>query len=159
MGGGARAAAGQRLVATVRPATAADLGAISEIERASFGDPWSLKSFRDSLAHEFVRLYVVEDDAGVAGYSVVWVSGEECELANLAVDPARRRAGLGALLLDALLARAHEEALFVIFLEVRASNTAAHALYASRGFHEVGRRPMYYKNPAEDALILRRDLK
>lgn len=143
----------------VRPATAADLAAIVAIESVSFSDPWSLKSFSDSLAHDFVRLCVVEDAAGVAGYSVVWVSGEECELANLAVDPARRRSGLGALLLDALLARAREEVLFVIFLEVRASNAAARALYASRGFHEVGRRPMYYKNPAEDALILRRDLR
>lgn len=159
MGGSARAAAGQRLVPTVRPAVAADLEAIADIESVSFSDPWSLKSFRDSLAHDFVRMCVVEDDAGVAGYSVVWVSGEECELANLAVDPARRRAGLGALLLDTLLVRAQEEALFVIFLEVRASNSAAQALYASRGFHEVGRRPMYYKNPAEDALILRRDLR
>lgn len=159
MGDGTRAAAGRRLMPTVRPATAADLAAIAAIESASFSDPWSLKSFSDSLAHDFVRMCVVEDDAGVAGYSVVWVSGEECELANLAVDPSRRRAGLGAVLLDALLARARDEALFVIFLEVRASNTAAQALYSSRGFHEVGRRPMYYKNPAEDALILRRDLR
>lgn len=159
MGGGARAAARQRLVPTVRPATQADLAAIAAIESVSFSDPWSLKSFSDSLAHDFVRMCVVEDDAGVAGYSVVWVSGDECELANLAIDPARRRAGLGALLLDALLERAHEEALFVIFLEVRASNSAAQKLYASRGFHEVGRRPMYYKNPAEDALILRRDVR
>ncbi|MDP1891655.1 MAG: ribosomal protein S18-alanine N-acetyltransferase [Gemmatimonadaceae bacterium] len=143
----------------IRPATQADLAAIAAIESVSFSDPWSLNSFSDSLAHDFVRMCVVEDDAGVAGYSVVWVSGEECELANLAVDPARRRSGLGAVLLDALLERAHEEALFVIFLEVRASNTAAQTLYASRGFHEVGRRPMYYKNPAEDALILRRDLR
>ncbi len=159
MGGGARAAAGRRLVPAIRPATEADLAAIAAIESASFGDPWSLKSFGDSLAHSFVRMSVIEDDGSVAGYSVVWVSGEECELANLAVDPARRRAGLGTLLLDALLERAHEEALFVIFLEVRASNTAAQELYASRGFHEVGRRPMYYKNPAEDALLLRRDLR
>ena len=159
MGGGARAAAGWRLVPAVRPATEADLAAIAAIESVSFSDPWSLKSFSDSLAHSFVRMSVVEDESGVVGYSVVWVSGEECELANLAVDPARRRSGIGALLLDELLARAHEEALFVIFLEVRASNTAAQALYASRDFHEVGRRPMYYKNPAEDALILRKDLR
>lgn len=159
MGGGPRAAAGSRLMPVVRPATEADLTVIAAIESVSFSDPWSLRSFRDSLAHDFVRMCVVEDDVGVAGYSVVWVSGDECELANLAVDPVRRRSGLGALLLDALLARASAEALFVIFLEVRASNTAAQALYASRRFHEVGRRSMYYKNPAEDALILRRDLR
>ena len=158
MGGGARTAARVVVVAAVRPAVEADLPAIAVIEDASFGDPWSLKSFRDSLAHAFVRLRVVEDASGVAGYSVVWVSGEECELANLAVAPARRRGGLGALLLDALIDEARRERLMVMFLEVRASNLAAQALYANRGFHEVGRRLGYYKNPVEDALILRRDL-
>ena len=142
----------------VRAAAAADLDAIVEIERASFGDPWSLKSFRDSLAHDFVRVLVLEDDGVVVGYAVVWVSSVECELANLAVSPARRGAGLGAQLLDAVLRQMHEEGLLVIFLEVRASNAAARRLYASRGFHEVGVRPNYYKRPDEDALVLRRDL-
>lgn len=142
----------------VRAAAAADLDAIVEIERASFGDPWSLKSFRDSLAHDFVRVLVLEDDGVVVGYAVVWVSSVECELANLAVSPARRGAGLGAQLLDAVLRQMHEEGLLVIFLEVRASNAAARRLYASRGFHEVGVRPNYYKRPVEDALVLRRDL-
>lgn len=158
MGGGARAAARHRIVATIRAATTADLPAIEAIECASFGDPWSLKSFTDSLAHGFVRMSVALEDGVVAGYAVVWVSGEECELANLAVDPPRRARGLGALLLDAALRQAHEEGLMVMFLEVRASNHAAQRLYASRGFHEVGRRPKYYQNPSEDALVLRRDL-
>jgi ribosomal-protein-alanine N-acetyltransferase len=146
------------LTPRVRPAVAADVDAIVAIERASFSDPWSLRSFHDSMAHDFVRISVVETDAGIAGYSVVWMAGDECELANLAVDPARRGGGLGRLMLDALLARAHEESAQVIFLEVRASNEAAKQLYASRGFHEVGRRVLYYKNPDEDALVLRRDL-
>jgi len=57
-----------------------------------------------------------------------------------------------------VLRQMHEEGLLVIFLEVRASNAAARRLYASRGFHEVGVRPNYYKRPVEDALVLRRDL-
>lgn len=158
MGGGARTAARRRLVPTVRAAVAADLEAIADIERASFGDPWSLQSFRNSLAHDFVRMQVVEDETGIAGYSVVWLSGDECELANLAIDPARRGSGLGARLLDAVLARARADSAMVMFLEVRDSNTVARRLYESRGFHEVGRRPMYYKHPAEDALVLRLDL-
>ncbi len=145
-------------MALVRPALEADLEAIAVIEHASFSDAWTLKSFRDSMAHEFVRISVVEDDAGIAGYSVVWMAGDECELANLAVESTRRGGGLGRLMLDALLARAHAEGAQVIFLEVRASNEAARHLYASRGFHEVGRRTQYYKHPVEDALILRRDL-
>lgn len=142
----------------VRSATADDLAAIEAIERASFSDPWSLKSFTDSLRHGFVRLHVLDDNGAVIGYSVVWVSGDECELANLAVEPGRRGEGCGARLLDEALRRAHEESLMVMFLEVRASNEAALRLYAKHGFHEVGRRKDYYRNPVEDALVMRRDL-
>jgi len=158
MGSGAWTAAGQRVVPTVRAAAPDDLDAIAAIERASFGDPWSRKSFGESLAHDFVRMSVVEDGAGMAGYSVVWISGDESELANFAIDPARRRTGLGTALLDVLLKETHDEGAQVMFLEVRSSNIAAQRLYASRGFHEVGRRAMYYKHPDEDALVLRRDL-
>ncbi len=158
MGGGARAAAGRRVVLIVRHALPLDLVTVEVIERASFGDPWSLQSFRASLARTFVRINVAEDDDGIAGYSVLWMAGEECELANLAVDPARRGAGIGTMLLDAALEEAHAEGALVIFLEVRASNEAAQRMYASRRFHEVGRRKGYYKNPTEDALVLRRDL-
>ncbi len=158
MGGGARTAARARLVEAIRPATTADLAAIEVIERASFADPWSLRSFTDSLAHGYVRMNVLTDGDVVIGYTVVWVSGDECELANIAVDPSHRGQGRGARLLDAVLQQVHDEGLMVMFLEVRASNTAAQRLYASRGFHEVGRRPAYYKAPVEDALILRRDL-
>jgi ribosomal-protein-alanine N-acetyltransferase len=145
-------------VATIRAARPADLAAIAALEHASFSDPWSLKSFTDSLAHDFVRMNVVEVYDAIAGYSVVWVSGEECELANIAVDPAQRGQGLGAQLLEHALRQAHADGLMVMFLEVRASNAVAKQLYERRGFHEVGRRPRYYKNPEEDALILRRDL-
>jgi ribosomal-protein-alanine N-acetyltransferase len=143
---------------TVRPATPMDLEDIEAIERQSFGDPWSLESFRASLARSFVRINVAEDAAGVAGYSVVWMSGEECELANLAVEPSRRGEGIGAFLLDAAMVQAAAEKAMVMFLEVRAGNEAAKALYARRGFHEVGRRPKYYTKPEEDALVMRRDL-
>lgn len=159
MGGGPRQAVGRRLVAIIRHALPLDLVAVEEIERASFGDPWSLQSFRQSLSRTFVRINVAEDDAGgIVGYTVLWMSGEECELANLAVAPAHRAAGLGMLLLDAALEEARAEGSLVMFLEVRASNSAALRLYARRGFHEVGRRTDYYKNPVEDALVLRRDL-
>jgi ribosomal-protein-alanine N-acetyltransferase len=142
----------------IRHALPLDLTAVGVIERASFSDPWSLQSFRQSLSRTFVRINVAEDEDVVVGYSVVWMAGEECELANLAVDPGRRGSGLGAALLDVAMREAHEEGTLVMFLEVRDSNESARRLYASRGFNEVGRRPAYYRNPDEDALVLRRDL-
>lgn len=145
-------------MARIRAAVEADIAAMAVIEQASFADPWSERSFRESLVREFVRTLVVEDDEGIAGYAVVWNAGDECELANIAVDPQRRGGGFGSMLLDALLQQAHDEGALVMFLEVRDSNEVARRLYASRGFHEVGRRHDYYKNPTEDALVLRLDL-
>lgn len=145
-------------MARIRAAVEADIAAMAVIEQASFADPWSERSFRESLVREFVRTLVVEDDEGIAGYAVVWNAGDECELANIAVDPQRRGGGFGSMLLDALLQQAHDEGALVMFLEVRDSNEVARRLYASRGFHEVGRRHAYYKNPTEDALVLRLDL-
>lgn len=146
------------MAVVIRHALPLDLAAVGVIERASFSDPWSLQSFRQSLSRTFVRINVAEEEDVVLGYSVVWMAGEECELANLSVDPARRGSGLGALLLDVAMREAHEEGSLVMFLEVRDSNEAARRLYAGRGFHEVGRRKAYYRNPEEDALVLRRDL-
>jgi len=140
----------------VRPANEGDLAAIVRIERASFGDPWSEASFRSTFAHPQVVASVVEEDGGVVGYSIAWIVGDEGELANLAVSPERRHAGLGGLLLDALLATVDAQGGATIHLEVRAGNAAAQALYRSRGFTVAGRRKAYYQQPEEDAVLMRR---
>jgi ribosomal-protein-alanine N-acetyltransferase len=142
----------------VRPARADDVRRVAEIERRSFGDPWSLASFADLVDDPRVLFLVVEADGAVAGYSVVWTAVDESELANLAVAPEHRGRGLGALLLDAAIAAARGRNADVMFLEVRESNRVAQALYASRGFRQVGRRRRYYRHPAEDALVLRAPL-
>jgi ribosomal-protein-alanine N-acetyltransferase len=69
-----------------------------------------------------------------------------------------RRSGIGALLLDGAIAAVRRSDVDTLYLEVRDSNAAARALYASRGFVEVGRRREYYRKPKEDALVLRLDL-
>ena len=91
----------------------------------------------------------------VAGYVVTWLVADEAELANLAVAPDRRRQGIGRYLLDAAMVEAVAGGAASLYLEVRESNVAARALYGARGFVAVGRRPSYYRNPAEDALLLR----
>jgi ribosomal-protein-alanine N-acetyltransferase len=82
----------------------------------------------------------------------------EGELANLAVAPDSRGQGIGRALLAAMLADASNRKTSQIYLEVRESNVAARNLYASQKFEEIGRRKRYYRNPNEDALILRRTL-
>jgi ribosomal-protein-alanine N-acetyltransferase len=149
----------------VRRAAPEDLAQIAEIEAASFADPWTVEAFASSLAFEQVRFFVAEerseDGAGgcvLLGYVVALVMADEGEIANLAVSPAARRRGLGGLLLDRATAEVVELGVRALYLEVRESNVAARALYESKAFRPVGRRRAYYRNPLEDALLLRRDL-
>lgn len=174
MGGGARAAAPRRLSAAVhatrhsaatvviRPAEESDLPAIAEIERRSFSDPWSLRAFGAALARPEVHFTVAQASEGgvarVAGYLVAWFVVDEAEIGNVAVAEEFRGRGVGAALLDGMLAAAGRASVRDVYLEVRESNAAARALYASRGFTPVGRRRRYYRDPVEDALVLNRAL-
>ncbi len=143
----------------VRAAVEGDLAAIHAIESASFGDPWSLEGFRDLVDHPRAKLEVAVGAGGqVLGYAVAWYVADESEIANLAVVPAARRKGVGALLLDRILRRAAEFGAKTVFLEVRESNEAARKLYEAREFEIAGRRLQYYRSPDEDALIMRRKL-
>ena len=141
---------------TIRPAAAADLERVHELERHSFSDPWHRRSFAALLDDRRVYFAVATDvGARVVGYVVAWFILDEGEIANLAVDVAARGTGVGSALLDAALAEARRRGAVMVYLEVRESNAAARALYASRRFEEVGRRRGYYRKPTEDALVLR----
>ena len=143
---------------TIRGARLEDLGAVLAIERASFGDPWSRSSFAALLERPRVYFAVAVDRATntVLGHVVAWFVVDESELANLAVLPTARNRGIGGMLLKSALAAAEERGSVEMYLEVRASNASAIALYTSHGFSEVGRRRGYYRKPVEDALVLRR---
>jgi len=146
----------------VEPVREADIPAIAAIERRSFSDPWSERSFRDVLAHSRMYFACIRDGgadsraaAPVLGYVVAWFASSQGEIANLAVDPDARGKGVGSALLDAALEQAKRQRTEEVFLEVRSSNLTARQLYESRGFSEVGRRRRYYRLPVEDAVILR----
>jgi [ribosomal protein S18]-alanine N-acetyltransferase len=158
-----RAGSGPPVGLVLRPATAEDLDAVVMIERVSFSDPpWSRRSFASLIGDPRVRFSVACLPGGgapaVVGYVVIWLVADEAELANLAVAPDRRRRGIGQYLLDAAMAEAVAGGATSLYLEVRESNVAARALYGGRGFVAVGRRQSYYRNPAEDALLLRHRL-
>ena len=143
-------------VVAIRPAAVGDVDAIHAIEKASFADPWSRRSFDALLSEPAVYFRVADAAPGeVAGYVVAWCVVDEAEIANVAVAAPMRGRGVGAALLDAALAHAAHVGCRHAFLEVRESNAAARALYASRGFTQVGRRRGYYRHPVEDALVLR----
>ncbi|MDX2184132.1 MAG: ribosomal protein S18-alanine N-acetyltransferase [Gemmatimonadaceae bacterium] len=148
--------AARELAVTIRDATSADVSAIHGIERASFGDPWSRAAFTNALESPEVFVAVADVDGSLAGYVVVRVVAGEGEILNVAVLPSARRLGAGRALLQHALHVAGARGALAVFLEVRPSNAAARGLYAAFGFVEVGRRTRYYRNPDEDALVLRR---
>ncbi|OAI57659.1 hypothetical protein AYO50_01090 [Acidobacteria bacterium SCGC AG-212-P17] len=98
---------------------------------------------------------VVEQDSNVVGFIVGQQLEDEWEIENIAVTGAARRRGLGSRLVSELLDLVRSGGGKAVFLEVRESNRAARSLYEKWGFLEVGRRKMYYQNPAEDALVLK----
>jgi ribosomal-protein-alanine N-acetyltransferase len=140
-------------------ATERDLPAIVDIENGAFSDPWSERSFR-SLLNTSHAWFVVATDAAeqLLGYAVLLVTVPDADVANIAVAPRGRRQGTGRALLTELMTRARLSGVEAMFLEVRASNTPARALYESLGFTRVGTRRGYYREPREDAQVLRCDL-
>jgi ribosomal-protein-alanine N-acetyltransferase len=148
------------MTALLRPAVERDLSQVARIEKSSFADPWSEESFRRLLgvAPAIFLVALFPPDEAVAGYVVAFSIGEDGELLNVAVDARFRGKGLAGQMLDAALIEMGARHVRTAFLEVRESNSAARALYKSRGFIEIGRRSKYYRRPVEDALVLRRSL-
>lgn len=157
-----RAAQPAMTVLTLRPALSEDLDAVVEIERESFTDAWSEASFRSLFGRGEVAFIVAAADTErgeeVAGYVIATFAADQGEITNLAIRPELRRAGHASRLLDFVHREAARRAATSMWLEVRETNVAARALYASHGYREVGRRARYYEHPTEDALVLSRGI-
>lgn len=142
----------------IRVAEPDDAGALELLERRCFSDPWSRAGLGEMLASQHVIARLAEHRGQLAGYVFArWVL-ETGEIMNLAVAPEQRRRGLARQLLHAVLEGLQARGVHEVFLEVRVSNQAAQALYLSRGFQVAGMRRAYYRQPTEDALVLRLQL-
>ena len=139
----------------IRPATPADLPAILALERSCLESArWSEQQYFEILSAPHRNLLLVAEDAGtILGFVALFTASVEWELGNIAISEAARRRGIGSGLLAAAQDVAREHGAEAIHLEVRESNTAARALYARAEFAESGRRPAYYHDPEEDALL------
>jgi ribosomal-protein-alanine N-acetyltransferase len=142
----------------IRPALPADAAGLVAIERRAFSDPWTEASFREALASPWTFGLVAETARGAAGYLIGREVAGSGEVLNLAVAPELRRRGIGGALLEAGLAALRRRKVDEVFLEVRESNVSAQALYLGYGFRPVGQRAAYYRNPKEDALVLRLEM-
>ena len=139
----------------IRPAQGSDAKALAAIEQACFSDPWSEASIAETVQYETTRSFVAASGGEPIGYVMARISGEEAEILNLAVLPGFRRKGIARCLLSEAVASLGSAGVREAYLEVRQTNGSAIGLYQSAGFRPVGLRPDYYRNPREDALVLR----
>ncbi|MGF1648350.1 MAG: ribosomal protein S18-alanine N-acetyltransferase [Kineosporiaceae bacterium] len=140
-----------------------DVAAALAIERQAFpDDAWSAETFWSELAERGTRRYVVAEAAGrIVGYAGIAVVGSEADLQTIAVVGGSRGSGLGRRLLAEVTAAAATEGVQRMYLEVRADNPGAVALYRSAGWEEAGRRRGYYRRTdaaSIDALVMTRRL-
>ena len=137
--------------------TAAQVSQVAALEKICFSDPWSEKSIASELENPLSLWLVALDGDIVAGYVGSQTVLGETDMMNVAVCPDYRRQGIAEGLILALIADLKARESHCLTLEVRDSNASARALYEKLGFSEIGRRKNYYRNPKEDALILRKE--
>ena len=130
---------------------------IAMLEKRCFSDPWSENSIAFEQRNPLSLWLVALDGGTVAGYVGSQSVMGEADMMNIAVSADYRRQGIGQTLVERLVAELSAAGVHSLALEVRASNEPAKALYEKLGFTQVGRRPNYYRNPREDALILRKE--
>ncbi len=145
----------------IRRMTAADLDRVMEIAQSLSQAPhWPRGAYLTALDPEAApeRIALVagtpENDV-VAGFAVASLTPPEAELETIAVAAAFQRRGVARQLFEALAGELRGRRVRDTLLEVRASNQQAQAFYRALGFAEAGRRPRYYADPVEDAVLMR----
>ena len=137
-----------------RKITKNDLDDLAEIERLCFAEPWSKQSLELLLKDGNFALCALFDGR-VAAYVGVIAALPDADISNVASHPDFRRKGLADALLCHLKLEAAKRFIDSIYLEVRRSNTPAQMLYQKQGFAVIGERKGFYKNPKEDAILMR----
>lgn len=131
---------------------------IAELERLCFHDPWSENSIASELGNRLSVWLVALDEDKVVGYVGSQTVIDETDMMNIAVHPNYRNRGVATALIVELTQQLKMRGSKGLMLEVRESNSAAISLYDKHGFLQVGCRRNYYRNPRENALILRKEL-
>ena len=130
-----------------------DLKQVCDIENDTFSEPWSYKSFSNSLTSKD-NTYLVAEDGEILGYCGMWGTVDEGQITNVAVKKEHRNKKIGFKLMKTLMEYGKDNGLIAFTLEVRAGNRAAINLYHNLGFTDSGYRKNFYSKPNEDALIM-----
>ncbi len=153
----------QTLEAQLEPMTASWLSEVARVEHSAYKHPWTMGNFSDSLHSGYMAQLLTAGtapSASLIGYFVAMKGVDETHLLNLTVAPAYQRQGWARVMLDALAVWSRGQNAQWLWLEVRASNGHAKAVYQHCGFREVGLRKGYYPaggtllNPREDAIVM-----
>jgi ribosomal-protein-alanine N-acetyltransferase len=143
----------------IRRMRLADVPAVHAIDMLSFSLPWPERSFRFEVAeNEVARAWVAEAEVNgaprIVAMLVLWLAADEAHIATVAVHPDFRQRGIGSRLVTEALEAARAEGARRAFLEVRERNAAAQEMYRKFGFEVTGRRPRYYRDTGEDAILM-----
>ena len=141
----------------IRNMCSEDVTQVSALEKRCFSDPWSENSVASELENPLSFWLVAEEEGQVLGYVGSQTVLDETDMMNIAIHPDYRRKGIANRLITELIDGLKSRGSRMLTLEVRASNFPAIALYSSYGFQQIGLRKNYYRNPKEDALILRKE--
>lgn len=134
-----------------------DVSKVANLEKRCFQSPWSEGSIASELNNPLAYWLVAVDEDEVLGYVGSQTVMGEADMMNIAVSEDHRRQGIANALITRLIEELNHSGAYSLSLEVRASNISAISLYNKLGFAQIGRRPNYYRNPKEDALILRKE--
>ena len=139
----------------VDPMRAEDVPAVHEIERLSFSTPWPAYAFEQELkGNRLARYIVARAGERLVGFAGMWLMVDDAHVTTFGVHPDWRRQGIGRQLLLNLIELSVAIGARRMTLEVRPSNESAQALYQAFGFEVAGRRPRYYTDDGEDALVM-----
>lgn len=143
-----------RIDIEIREMIPADIDQVYQLERKIFPDPWSKSSFEEQITDSGWGAIVALNSGKIIGYACYFIAVNESHLTNIAVSPDFRRKSVAKQLLENILVIVENYNCEFLLLEVRPSNESAIAFYEKYDFKFLYRRPNYYHNPKEDALVL-----
>ncbi|WP_404451220.1 ribosomal protein S18-alanine N-acetyltransferase [Virgibacillus necropolis] len=139
----------------IRPMELTDIGAVVEVEKASFATPWTEDIFyQEVVVNQFAHYFVVEVDGVIVGYAGLWIVIDDAQITNIAIMPSYRGYKLGEKLFQFTMQQAIHLGSNRLSLEVRVSNIIAQRMYRKFGLVPGGLRKSYYTDNKEDALVM-----
>jgi [ribosomal protein S18]-alanine N-acetyltransferase len=147
-----------RKLPAMRLATFEDIEGIETLDNLCRLNTWTAEVYKELILNSSSEVLVYAPDRDVVGFCASRVAKPEVEILKIAVHPDRQGEGIGTVMLNRALAGALEQGCSECYLEVRWNNRQATAFYEKEGFVMVGLRRSYYRNPLEDARVMRKML-